>query len=748
MEIYSQIDGIIANASKNGGTLQEHEIYQILDLLGVKTPTFHFFNSENDITEEHLAKFQSERIVAKIVSPQIFHKTDIGGVVILEKDIKVLQYTWKKFRDICKDQKADFAGLLVCGFVDYKANVLGHEILYGTRWTDDFGHVLTFGIGGTETEFLAKMLKDDCNIHNDLVATLKREELQKSFENTLIYKKLSGNTRGGKRVLSDDSFFNSLWKLIEFSKHYSPWGKGKYLLKELEINPLVVSGDNLVALDGIMRFGEIPQIRRKPNLEKINKLLKPKTIGIVGVSGKSMNMGRIILNNIISGGFPLENVFVIKDGFEEIDGCKCFPNVEKLPRRVDLFVDAVNAAQTPKIISDLITHELCHSIIIIPGGMGETETGADIEAEIKELIAKADDPPVMVGGNCLGIQSFPGKYDTFFIPQFKLPKGRRLPGNLTFVSQSGAFVITKMSKLGVNFHYAISTGNQIDLGTSDYLGYFLEDPDIKLLTFYVEGFGYLDGLEFAKYAKEAIKKGKQVIFYKAGKTSAGQNAAMGHTASIAGEYQLSKKILKNAGVYWIDSFSDFEDSLKLFSSFHDKKVTGKRIGLISNAGFETVGMADNSTIENSPLEVPKLKEETIEKLKEVYKKGRLDEIANINNPLDITPVANDKVYESCTKIMLESDYIDSVIVSVVPLSPAINTLASSHEHKEDITHEKSLPNRLIALAKNTEKPLLVVIDSGEIYDPMATMLENENIPVFRNADRAAVAMARYLNYRI
>ena len=329
-----------------------------------------------------------------------------------------------------------------------------------------------------------------------------------------------------------------------------------------------------------MRFAPMPGIRRQRDSAKINKLLHPQSIAIVGASAKGMNMGRIILNNVLNNGFAREKVYVVKEGTAEIDGCRCVASVADLPEKVDLFIIAVNAAATPGIIQQLLEHNRSESIIIIPGGMGETEDGKQIETRIKEMIMQMPDPPVLVGGNCLGIRSVPGHYDTFFIPPYKLEPGRQLTTATAFISQSGAFIITKMSKLGMDFHYAISTGNQIDLATSDYLHYFLQDPQVPLLAFYIEGFGYLDGLAFARYARQAIEQGKQIILYKAGKTSGGQCAAMGHTASIAGEYQVSKNTLRQLGIYWVESFADFEDSLKLFAAFHNRKVGGRRVCLV------------------------------------------------------------------------------------------------------------------------------------------------------------------------
>ncbi len=748
--LLTQSDTLLASIfAENRKYLLEHEIYQLLSILNISTPKFALIKSPEEITSEILNQFPGNRIVAKVVSPNIFHKTDVGGVKIITKNIDEARHAYQHFSQVCLEQKASLVGMILCEFVEYSAGVFASEILFGIRWSKDFGLIITVGLGGVETDLLGQIVKEISNVKNSLVATITKEEFEQQITNTLMYRKLTGKLRGSRRQIEDKAFLEPLWQLVEFSKYYSPWGQGKALLEEMEFNPMVASNGRLLALDAKIRFTEMQSIRRKPNLQKIKKLLQPESLGIVGASSKAMNMGRIILNNIIQNGFAKEKICVIKDGIEILDGCRCVPEIAKMPEKVDTFIIAVNAAETPKIIHELLEYNRAESVIIIPGGMGEKEgEGQKIEANIKDIVAKMPDAPVLVGPNCLGIRSIPGKYDTFFIPEHKMPKGRPLPSKMAMVSQSGAFIITKLNKLDINFHYAISTGNQIDLGTSDYLGYFMENPDVNLLAFYVEGFGYLDGLAFAQYAKEAIAKGKKIIGYKAGKTTQGQSAALGHTASVAGEYQVSKNVLKDAGVFLVDTFQEFEDSIKLFSYLDSKKIQSNRIGLISNAGFETVGMADNSSPTDAALEIPKLNSQTIAQIEEIYKKGKIQEIANIRNPLDITPSANDMVYEECAKTLLQADYIDAVIVSIVPFSPVENTLAASPHHNENIELETSFPKRLIRIAQVSNKPVIAVVDAGKTYEPLVTMLQENNIPVFRNADRAVTMLARYITYRL
>lgn len=113
----------------------------------------------------------------------------------------------------------------------------------------------------------------------------------------------------------------------------------------------------------------------------------------------------------------------------------------------------------------------------------------------------------------------------------KLPRITGQKTNLAYISQSGAFMISRMSKLpNIEPLYAISVGNQIDLTISDYLNYFKDDEKAKLFGIYVEGFLTGDGLALAKAAREIVKQeGKMIVLYKAGRTPEGQAATASHT---------------------------------------------------------------------------------------------------------------------------------------------------------------------------------------------------------------------------
>ena len=245
----------------------------------------------------------------------------------------------------------------------------------------------------------------------------------------------------------------------------------------------------------------------------------------MGVSER-LNPGHIIVNNLIREGFARDRLFIVKAGSDRIEGCRCVPDIASLPERVDLFVLCIDAAQASAALVEIIERAQAESVVLIPGGLEEKAGSEAIVARMHDALARARSTawggPIINGGNCLGIRSLPGRYDTTFIPEYKLPVPKGAPSRLAIISQSGAFAVSKASKLGVvNPRYSVTLGNQMDLTIGDYLTFLKDDPDIDVFAVYVEGFRPLDGLRFLEAARAITSSGRTVILYRAGRTAAG-----------------------------------------------------------------------------------------------------------------------------------------------------------------------------------------------------------------------------------
>jgi acyl-CoA synthetase (NDP forming) len=191
-----------------------------------------------------------------------------------------------------------------------------------------------------------------------------------------------------------------------------------------------------------------------------------------------------------------------------------------------------------------------------------------------------------------------------------------------------------------------------------------------------------------------------------------------------------------------ETFQEFERLLEVAASLHGRPIAGRRIGAISNAGYEVVGMADALTGPHYQLDLPALSPGCAQQIEQVLAEHRLSELVNVKNPLDVTPMATDEIYEAFIRAMLEADNLDAVVAAFVPLSPAMMTTP------REITRPQSLVHRLPELARSHARPFVVVIDSGPLYDPMAQAFREHGLAVFRCAAQAVRTLGRYMCHKL
>ena len=769
-------------ARENRFALLEHEVYSFLAAAGCRTPRLFLVPPGEKIDAARLKELGGERVMLKIVSPEIAHKTDVGGVKKVANDPAAIAdgiarmlaevparyarslegkpagHAPKAYQGLAGKPledaiKKDIRGVLVVEMIACEGEGAGSEVIFALRHNREFGPVLTMGVGGVDTELLGAACKKGLAVASGSAALLDEAALLEAFKPTLAYLRLAGLTRTRQKLVDDAEILKTLRAFKEIGERFGHDGEGAgWTVTELEVNPFGASGGSLVALDGLLKFRAKSELPVPRPLASLTNMLEPKSLAIIGVSAKGMNMGRIILRNILESGFDKKRLFVLRPDSTEVDGVRCFATVKDLPERVDLLVVAVGADQVPGLMEELVEHDKAVGVILIPGGMAEKAGGEGLEARLKAALKKAralGRPLVANGGNCLGIVSRPGRYHTLFIPQNKLPLREDGRSNVALISQSGAFMISRMSKMGwLSPRYAVSTGNQADLTISDFFRHLALDPKVRTFAVYVEGFKDADGLELARAVQEVVRGGRDVVFYKAGRTAEGKSASSGHTASLAGDYDVCESILRQAGAHVAKNFEEYADLLKISSLMGDKPWKGRRMAALSNAGYEAVGIADSLQGEGFRLELSKLAPATRERLAAALKAGKLDALVDVRNPLDLTPMANDQAHEDAMRAFLDDPEVDAVLCSTIPLTPAMATLAAGVPEEESIRAPGSLVNRLARLLPEAKKPIVVSIDSGTPYDAMALAFEEKGLPVFRSADAAMRAMGLYLEQRL
>ena len=782
---YEAIDRIFTEAASQGrNTLFEDETYQLLQYSGAETPPRTLLLAKGEKpADETLMEMPGDKVVLKIASPTIIHKTDVGGVRIIDKTPEKIKSAWRRMlyevpenyarliergaepapdaygglsgEDLTQAVAGDVRGVLVVQYMPPDSQAFGNELIVGIRNTREFGMIISAGLGGTDTELYAQRFRKGQAIVAASAAMTDGHQFFDLFRRTISYRKLAGLTRGQRRIVTDEQLIECFASFIAMANHYSQANpRAAYIIDELEINPFAFTDYLMVPLDGLCRFSSPRPLPTPRPYEKIHHLLHPRTIGIVGVSTTRTNFGRIILDNILAMGFEPGNLRIIKPGLDRFQGVACIPDLKALDTKLGLLVVAVGADAVPGLVDEILETHAAESVMLITGGMGETQDTAQRAAQVMRKIdaghAAQDGGPIFIGANCLGIISHPGRYDTLFIPEAKLPKqraGRRR--NAAFVSQSGAFMITRLSKRPeLDPAYLVSVGNQNDLTLGDMMNYFKDDDQIDVVAVYAEGFKQEDGLNFCRAVREAVLNGKDVIFYKAGRTPEGKSATSGHTASLAGDYMVCESCVRQAGGIVAQTFTQFEDLLMLSQRLHAKQFKGNKLAAVSGAGFEAVGMADNIQSDDFEIRMAAISDPAGRQLRALLAEKRLDHLVDVKNPLDINPGADDETHIRAVRLLAEDPGVDAVVVGLDPLSPAMRTLAACETRQYDFGEPGSIAVEMPALLNALSTPVVGVVDAGRLYDPLVDELMAKGMAVFRSSDNAVRALAMYLEGRL
>jgi acyl-CoA synthetase (NDP forming) len=781
---FDKMTRLLANAAAEGRfQLYEHEAYEMLSALGSESvPEYLLFGRDHRLTSDALTPFLGEKVVLKVVSPDVVHKSDVGGVKVVSRlagkvrsesrrMMDTVSRKYSEFIEINRDQEPSvyhglsgeelreavskrIRGVLVTQYLPPESDALGNELLVSLRWTREFGMVITAGLGGTDTELYAERFRLGQAVVSASTAHATGEEFFEIFRKTIAYEKLSGQTRGAKRLVSDEQLMECFGAFIEVGNYYSPLHDGApYVIVELEVNPFALVDYEMVPLDGLCRFALPFKTRVSRGIERIGKMLHPDHVAIIGVSATKLNFGRNILQNMLKAGFPKENMTVVSPSAKEIAGVSCVGDITGIAN-ADLMIIAVGSSHVPDLIDEIIDNQRAQSVILVSGGMGETVESQEQAGKVIDKIIRAHSRdqggPVFLGGNCLGVISRSGKVDSFFTPESSSPRRReKMPSPVALISQSGAFSLVRMTRLvSGDPSYNITVGNQMDLTIGDCIAWLADADDIGVIAVYVEGFQDLDGLHACRAIRKAVASGKEVLVYKAGRTAEGKNATAGHTASVAGDYMVCTSCLSQAGALVADSLEEFDGLMNLASTFHRKRVTGYRVGALTPAGFESVGIADSLEARDSGLQLPEFRDETKQVLAGLMEKVGLKGIMAVKNPLDLTPAAPDEMYTESVRAMLADPALDAVVTSLGSLSPATSDTPAANDPRGYVTAPGSLASMLPGLLTSSPKPLVVFNDAGGAHEPINDWLRQQGVPVFSTCSQAMTLLARYTAYRL
>ena len=733
------------------GMLLEPEARAVLTAMGIAVPDATFVPLVDGVPEQAAIEQAvsaraggTDRVVVRIVAPDIAHKTEIGGLAIVARDRTAVLDAMAAMRGRITDR--EITGFVVAEFVDHEASV-GGALLVSARWTPEVGPVVTVGLGGIDAEALAADLRPGRDVVLLSPSLTPPDDAGRLLLASTAVRMATQPQRGRPPRVLVTALADVVGRFLAAASACMPRD-----LTSLEVNPIVVTSDGrLVALDVLAEVGggsDVPDPSETRPTARLARMLEPRSVALIGVSS-SMNAGHVILRNLLRDGFDASRISVVKPGVETIEGCACVPDVASLPERVDLFVVAVAASQAAEVVADVIERDAAATILVIPGGFEEKQGSEVIVARMRAALdaarARPDGGPLLNGGNCLGFRSVPGRIDTMFIPTAKLPGVTEPPAPLAIIAQSGAFAITRLGRIpDLHPRYLVTVGNQMDLTVGDHLDFLADDPSIRAFGVYVEGFRPLDARRLLMAARRIRERGGIVVLYRAGRTAAGAAASASHTASIAGDVTVTRALAEQAGVLVADTLEMFDDLVRAATLLVDRSVAGRRLGAMSNAGFECVAIGDNL----GSLELARFADSTAAQLGSALERAGAGGVVDVHNPLDVTPMADDSAFAELAATVLADPDVDVGVVGIVPLTAALQTLPPGTGHGEDLAAPGAIADRLVDLWVDTSKAWVAIVDGGPLYEPFIAVLEAAGIPVFRTADRALWALDAVVRHRL
>ena len=659
--------------------ITEEQAKQILTEYGVKVPDYALVNSADEAVAQ--AKKIGFPLVMKIVSPQILHKTDVGGV-------KVGVSSEQQVKEVFNDMYGRLSGKHnVRGVLLEKMVPSGVELIVGLQYDEQFGPVIMVGLGGIFTE----VFKD---VSFRMLPITKDDA--KSMLNDLQGEKILHGFRGSKPI-DIDMLADALVKIGNLGTDMAAY------YESVDFNPLVVYPDDYRVVDAKILLREKPLENSisaaEANSKFMEKFFYPRSIALVGASATPGKVGYSVLDSLVNHEFKGE-VYPINPNRDEIMGKKCYKSLEGIGNPVDLVVVCVDVLQTPDIMETCAKLGI-HNVLVISGG-GKELGGerAAAERKIKEL---ADRHQIrVIGPNCIGMFNAENRLDAAFQGHSRM---LRPPlGPIAFLTQSGTIGISFMETAETfGLSKMISYGNRSDVDEADMIWYLAQDPSTKVIGLYVEGLG--DGRKFVNTAKRVMKE-KPVVVLKSGRTARGAKQAASHTGSLGGTHIVVKGAFDQAGIISVDSYSELAGSVKALAWQPIPK--GNRVALVSNGAGPVIAAIDQ--FEKYGLEVANIEERTLKEMKEHY-----PPTFPTGNPMDVTGSAVAADYQFAIQKFMEDPNVDIIMPWFV---------------FQDDPLEETIVDVLADFQKQAKKPILVGCIGGPFTEKMSTAIEGKRIPVY------------------
>jgi acetyl coenzyme A synthetase (ADP forming)-like protein len=672
--------------------LSEAEGYELLKAAGIPVPRFIITHTAAEA--ENAADTIGYPVVMKVVSQQVVHKSDAGGVIL---NIRSPVDAMAAFEKITRDVKANVTGVVIDGIIVIQQLSPGLELIIGGKTDPAFGKVITIGAGGTLVELL-----HDVSIR---VLPVDEEEIRTMVRELRSYRLIQGFRNQPPR--DEQSFVSAIAATAR-------WFYSSPRVTEFDVNPLVLYEKGGCAVDARVYVDTVlaPTVTdERPALP--DQLLTIRSIAVVGASQEPNKVGYAITRNLLS--FP-GMLYPVNPKSTEILGRRVYPSLLDLPEHVDMAVVAIPAKGVPQVVKEAGEKKVPLVIIVSSGFREAGEAGRMLEEEV--LATARREGIRIMGPNCLGLMLPHQGINTTFDPVS--PK----PGKIAFISQSGAIITTIVDwslpeEIGLSA--VISVGNQADLSFEDFVQFAGNDPSTKAIILYVEQIRY--GRRFMEIVSRITPK-KPIVAIKAGSSAVGQKAASSHTGSLAGSHAVYLAAFRQSGIIPVKSIRGAFQTAELLASEGYPK--GSRAVVITNAGG--FGVLSSDYAEQNRIEMIEFSEALIQDLDKV-----LPANWSRSNPIDMVGDSSaDRFARTFDILMKNQELWDIAFIVAVPSA---------------ISDPIRVANEIVRFSKNTRKMIVGCMIGGDSMKTPLRILRDAQIPNFPDLEDAFKAVGMIGRHR-
>lgn len=670
---------------ENRSCLMEHECKEILESIGIKTTGSRVALSADDAVEK--SRIIGYPVAMKIVSPDVTHKTDSGGVKL---NLRNAQGVRKAFGEIIDS----FKHCTVIGVSVQKMAEPGIEAIIGVTRDPGFGPVLMFGLGGVFVEVLKDVTFRVLPINED-----DASEMIEEIKGSSLLKGYRGH------AVDIEALKVLLLKVSGLVTEHPE-------IRELDLNPVFLYPTGCLAVDARIYVGHSAQedkVDTAPDSRSLYDFFYPGSIAVLGATDSVGKLGYNVFRNLLHHGFQ-GKLYPINPNKQSVLGVKAYKSILDVEDLIDTAIIIVPAETVPQAVEDCCTKGIRYVVIETAGFAELGDIGKKAQSCIKEIIRERGCR--LLGPNCSGvINTHHHMVQSIGILE------KLKAGNVGLIAQAGVYAAGILAGLRnvLDFGIVATIGNKMDINETDILEYMGDDEHIEVIAMYMED--VTSGKRFVDVAGRVSRK-KPVIVLKTGRTEAGKKAVSSHTASLAGNDEINSAAFRQSGII---RARDNEHLFSLMRGF-SKQPLPKGPGVLVVTYTGSLGVAATDMLYLNNLKLSKFEPQLNERLAAI-----MPDYLNIQNPVDCSFSMTPEQLKSIIEIGTLSNDVQSFMVIIQG-----EKLASFVDTMKDIDFKG--------------KPVVCCVACKEFMIHDVITMEQAGIPVYSTSEMAAEVLGEMYRY--